>query len=57
MGLKSIQIDFENTPESFLERIDYRETGEGEWQGDFLPGELVFADLREDMAGARRLLC
>ena len=43
MELKLIDIDFENTPESFLARIDYRETGgSGEGEGEFQAGELVF---------------
>ena len=40
-----ILVDFENTPESFLARIDYRET---EREGEFQAGERVFASLIED---------
>ena len=51
MELKLIDIDFENTPESFLARIDYRETQDGQGM-EFLPGELVFTDAKEDMGKA-----
>ena len=52
-----IQVDFENTPESFLARVDYRETGGGgegygqAGQGELQAGELVFCYLREDYTG------
>ena len=49
--IMQIEVDFENSPESFLARVDYRETEETQREsgGSFPPGEMVFAGLHGEV--------